>query len=113
MLPECSFYELDVDAGKAISLRLPAGWEILCVEGCVWLTEEAAGVDVWLTAGQSCRLGRHGRNVIEADKPSALRLCRPRSRLERTFGMGLEMLARWQLRATRGGAGRLVLSRHD
>lgn len=77
MLTGSSYYEFSLAAGQAVSLLRTAGWEIVCVEGRVWLTEELGGEDVWLAGGQRHALTRPGRTVVEADVPTRLRLARP------------------------------------
>lgn len=66
MSRESSYYEFSLDPGEALSLKRAAGWEVLCVSGRIWLTEETGGADVWLAAGERLRLSRRGRTVIEA-----------------------------------------------
>lgn len=73
MLSASSFYEGHLPAGEVIALVDAAGWDLACLAGRIWLTEEG-GDDVWLAAGEGFALRRSGRCVIEAAAPSVLRL---------------------------------------
>jgi hypothetical protein len=39
---------------------------VVCVEGELWITQEHDGEDVLLSAGESLRLSRNGRTVVQA-----------------------------------------------
>jgi hypothetical protein len=77
MLSESSYYELGLDPVEAISVLAP-GWTIHCLDGRLWLTEEG-GPDIWLRAGESVRLTRPGRTVIESAGAASLRMAPPPS----------------------------------
>lgn len=85
MLAESSYHEFTLEPGEAVSLRQTAGWEIVCLHGRVWLTEELGGADVWLGAGERLLLSRPGRTVIESEKGARLRICVPVAQWRRVF----------------------------
>lgn len=85
MLSESSYYEFTLEPGEAVSLRQTAGWEIVCLDGRVWLTEELGGADLWLDAGERLLLSRPGRTVIESGKGARLRMRLPAAQWRRAF----------------------------
>ena len=52
--------------GEALPVRDGAGQTVYAHEGRVWITEENAGQDVILEAGESFRLARGGLTIVEA-----------------------------------------------
>lgn len=52
--------------GETLRLAAPAGLEVRCEAGHLWITEEAQPDDVWLAAGQRVRLVGRGLAVVEA-----------------------------------------------
>ena len=54
--------------------RGAAGTQIECLNGLLWITEEGEGRDVLLQPGDGIPLERDGRTLVEALKPSLVRL---------------------------------------
>ncbi len=61
-----------LDAARGVTLRVRCGR--------VWLTEQGLPDDVFLGPGQSWRLRRDGRAVIEAEQASTFELAAPEAR---------------------------------
>jgi hypothetical protein len=57
---------VDLERGGLLPLHDGAGATVVCVEGEVWITQEHDGRDLLLSAGESLRLSRNGRAVIQA-----------------------------------------------
>ena len=91
MLSESSYYEVGLGSAEAISV-VATGWEVHCLSGRLWITEEG-GTDIWLQAGESARLTRRGRTVIEASGVAALRMAAPPAIWPRRFWHALAWLS--------------------
>lgn len=61
-------------AGALLRLQSPAGLQVTCEAGHLWITEEAQVEDVWLAAGQRVRLVGEGLAVLEAKGDARLRI---------------------------------------
>jgi hypothetical protein len=85
-----------LDAARGVTVRVRCGR--------VWLTEQGLPDDVFLGPGQSWRLRRDGRAVIEADAASAFELAAPEARWR---------IARPGTRATPAQALRAALARRE
>ena len=58
---------LRLERGTVHTLHLPAGSTLVLAAGRVWLTETGDPEDHFVGAGQTHRVGRGGRVVIEGD----------------------------------------------
>lgn len=67
-------YRLALDKGELLRLEAPHGVEVVCESGRLWITEEAHSRDVWLRAGESFLLRSCGLAILEADRPTRVRL---------------------------------------
>lgn len=65
MLHESTHLQLDLNADEAVALRPAKNSVVHCKRGIVWVTEENGDRDVVLRTGQSYRLTRPGRTVIQ------------------------------------------------
>jgi quercetin dioxygenase-like cupin family protein len=57
---------VELERGGLLPLHDGAGATVVCVEGELWITQEHDGEDVLLSAGESLRLSRNGRTVVQA-----------------------------------------------
>ncbi len=57
---------VDLAPGGTVALRLPRGAIVRVLAGRVWITQEGDAHDWFLRCGESLRLPRTGRVVIEA-----------------------------------------------
>jgi Protein of unknown function (DUF2917) len=64
-------------AGQVMRLDNPAGVEVACETGRVWITEERGLDDFWLQAGDRVRLTRHGLAIVEATQSARVRITAP------------------------------------
>ena len=62
--------------GDLVRLDAGRGVEVACDSGRVWITQERDPRDLWLTAGQSVRLGGRGLALLEADRQAHVRIAR-------------------------------------
>ena len=69
--------KLDLREGEVLRLEAAYGFEVECVEGRVWLTEECNRRDVWLTTGQRAWLSGCGLAVLEAVRNARVRIGSP------------------------------------
>jgi hypothetical protein len=69
-------FRLDLDAGELLRLEEPRGVEVVCESGRLWITQEAQSRDIWLRAGESYLLESCGLALLEAERPTRLRLNR-------------------------------------
>lgn len=90
-----------------IALKAAGGRELRTLSGIVWLTASGETDDVFLRAGESCRLPRRAHVVIEAvDGEAQVELRRPWWR-----GWSRMIMRGRRLRAAIGMLGRLAVSR--
>jgi ferric-dicitrate binding protein FerR (iron transport regulator) len=68
---------LQLVPGEVLRLEAAGAFEVACEEGRVWLTEENAHRDVWLTAGQRAQLTGRGLAVLEAVQRARVRVGAP------------------------------------
>ena len=61
---------VELERGGLLPLHDGAGATVVCVEGELWITQEHDGEDVLLSAGESLRLSRNGRTVVQALRAS-------------------------------------------
>jgi len=66
MLHQSTYRQIELGANEAVSLRRTKDCELRCVRGQVWITEENSHQDVVLRAGESYRLTRPGRTVVQS-----------------------------------------------
>jgi DUF2917 family protein len=67
-------FRIALAAGELLRLDAARGVEVECEVGQLWITEEASRADVWLAAGQRVRLAGRGLALVEAERPSRVRL---------------------------------------
>ena len=63
-------YELE--RAQILTLRVAAGTTITCARGLVWITQDGRREDFWLPAGETLRVGRAAKVVIEAAQQSRI-----------------------------------------
>jgi quercetin dioxygenase-like cupin family protein len=68
---------VDLERGGLLPLHDGAGATVVCVEGEIWITQEHDGRDLLLSAGESLRLSRNGRTVIQALRGSRVAVKAP------------------------------------
>jgi quercetin dioxygenase-like cupin family protein len=61
---------VELERGGLLPLHDGAGATVVCVAGELWITQEDDGEDVLLSAGESLRLSRNGRTVVQALRSS-------------------------------------------
>lgn len=66
MLYQSTCFQIDLGVNEAVSLRHVENSELFCQSGDVWITEENGEKDIVLSAGQSHRLTRAGRTVVQS-----------------------------------------------
>ena len=64
-----------------VAMRDAKGVRVSCLDGALWITQEAMPVDVLLEAGQSRVIDSQGLTLVMALRPSTLRLRERVSRL--------------------------------
>ncbi len=108
MLHRSTYLQIDLGVNEAVSLRRVKNSELRCQSGSVWITEENGSKDIVVSAGQSYRLTRPGRTVVQSLGLSDGAQCRvvlPRS----PHGV-MTLLRRWFPEAAAGKVNfRLVL----
>jgi quercetin dioxygenase-like cupin family protein len=57
---------VELERGALLPVHDGAGATVACLQGELWITEEQDGQDVVLRPGQSLRLERNGRTVVQA-----------------------------------------------
>jgi hypothetical protein len=57
---------VELERGGLLPLHDGAGATLACLDGDLWITQEHDGEDVLLKAGESLRLARNGRTVVQA-----------------------------------------------
>ena len=68
---------IDIGQGRSVELQGAFGAEVVCVMGCLWLTEDRVAQDLILRAGDSQRIRSDGRAMITALDPSVMRVIEP------------------------------------
>ena len=66
MLHRSTYLQVELGVNEAVSLRRVKNGELRCQSGRVWITEENGDKDIVLSAGQSYRLTRSGRTVVQS-----------------------------------------------
>ena len=74
-----NFDQARVELDRALFLRLvnAAGTNIVCLEGCLWITRDGCPRDIELAAGQTYRVEDATRVIVTAFGPSLARVFRP------------------------------------
>ena len=67
-------YELE--RAQLLTLRVAAGTTITCARGLVWITQAGRREDFWLPAGETLRVPRAAKVVIEAAQTSRIGMVR-------------------------------------
>jgi hypothetical protein len=65
---------LSLEAGEFLRFEQQNGVRLRCETGRLWVTEAARGEDVWLEDGQAARFGADGLTLVEAIRPTTLRI---------------------------------------
>lgn len=68
---------VELERGGLLPVHDGAGATVVCLLGELWITEEEVGRDVVLRAGDSLRLARNGRTVVQALSASRVALEAP------------------------------------
>lgn len=76
MLHESTHLQIDLADDQVVSLNRVRGYELRCVHGRLWVTEEGNGRDILLHAGERLSLTRSGRTVVQAIGAPAGASCR-------------------------------------
>ena len=107
MLYQSTCFHIELGVNEAVSLRHVENSELFCQSGDIWITEENSEKDIVLSAGQSHRLTRAGRTVVQSLGPSDGAQCRVQ--LPRSSHSVATRLRRWLPEVGRSKAGfRLV-----
>jgi hypothetical protein len=74
-----NFDRARVELDRALFLRLvnAAGTNIVCLEGCLWITRDGCPRDIELAAGQTYRVEDATRVIVSAFSPSLARVFQP------------------------------------
>lgn len=67
----------DLQTGGMMGLAAAAGWTVVLEHGQAWLTVEGHSQDKWLMSGERFVIPDAGHVLIEADRPTRLRLEAP------------------------------------
>jgi hypothetical protein len=62
----------DLERAQILTLRIAAGTTITCARGLVWITQAGRREDFWLPAGETLRVTRTAKVVIEAAQASRI-----------------------------------------
>ncbi len=108
MLHRSTYLQIDLGVNEAVSLRRVKNSELRCESGRVWITEENGDEDIVLSAGQSCRLTRSGRTVVQSLGLSEGAQCRVI--LPRSPQWLMTLLRRWLPGASAGKANLRLIS---
>jgi hypothetical protein len=73
-------FTLALCAGELMRLEGAASFQVACVSGRVWITEERDARDLWLEAGESVRLSGRGLALLEATRHARVRIAEGFSR---------------------------------
>ena len=74
MRRDSRLFRLALEAGELLRLDSPRGVEVVCESGRLWITEEKQRGDFWLREGERLRLEGSGVALLEADRPTRLRI---------------------------------------
>jgi len=69
--------QIEIERDRTITLRRCLDVELVCVRGCLWITEDGQLADHFLRTGESRCIRSNGRVIITAIEPSALRAFEP------------------------------------
>ena len=65
---------LSLEEGEFLRFEENEGVRVSCEAGRLWVTETACGQDVWLEPGDHARFGAAGLTLVEAVRPTRLRI---------------------------------------
>lgn len=71
---------VDLDTNRTVVLDDAFDVEVVCVRGCLWVTEDRLQSDHFLRPGDSRRLRSEARALVTAMEPSTMRALGPRRR---------------------------------
>lgn len=71
---------IDIDANRTVELHDAFDVEVVCVRGCLWVTEDRLRGDHFLRPGESRCLRCNGRALVTALEPSSMRALEPSKR---------------------------------
>jgi hypothetical protein len=57
---------VELDSGALLPLHDSAGASVACLDGALWITQENEGSDIVLRRGESLRVCRDGRTLVQA-----------------------------------------------
>lgn len=72
---------IDIDTNRTVELHDAFDVEVVCVRGCLWVTEDRLRGDHFLRPGESRCLRCNGRSLVTALEPSSMRALEPSSRI--------------------------------
>ena len=78
----------DLQTGGMLGLAAAAGWTVVLECGQAWLTIEGHSQDKWLMSGERFVIPDAGHVLIEADRPTRLRLEAPPASTLARLGAG-------------------------
>ena len=65
---------VSLESGEFLRLARPAGTQVTCESGQLWITQPSRAEDVWLNDGDRTRLQEPGPALVEAVRMSRLRI---------------------------------------
>lgn len=84
----------DLQTGDMVGLASATGWTVVLERGQAWLTVEGHSQDKWLMSGERFVIPDSGHVLIEADRPTRLRLEAPPASALARLGAGLALALR-------------------
>ena len=57
---------VELEHGSLLPVHDGAGATVVCLQGDLWITQQGDGDDIVLRAGESLRLARNGRTLVQA-----------------------------------------------
>ena len=73
--------QIEIERDRTITLRRCLDVELVCVRGCLWITEDGMLADHFLRTGESRSIRSNGRVMITAIEPSTMRAFEPLRRV--------------------------------
>lgn len=68
---------IDIDTNRTVQLHDAFDVEVVCVRGCLWVTEDRLRGDHFLRPGESRCIRCNGRALVTALEPSSMRALEP------------------------------------